>query len=97
MDHQLGERCIEGVVRQRKALCAGAVQFDAWMSSLHGLDEGHRRINCSDMPIAEPADEFGGQRTGTAADIENRFVAVTPAKSANSDARGIEYLPMNRS
>jgi len=71
VDNQLGNGCVEGAVRERKAFRRRHLDGDAGQALSGCVDEPLRRGHGSNRGGAQPADEFGRERPRSAADVED--------------------------
>ena len=88
---------VEGVVGERQLLRRGLLDVHTGMALSGGRDERLGGVDGRDGQRSRSSDEFGNECARTAADVQDSPRGPVSAKSQNSDASGIEYLPMNES
>ncbi len=71
VDDQLGQRGIEGLILERELRRGRSSYVDRGISLLRSCDESVGRIDRSDGRRSQALDEFGGQCTRAASDVEH--------------------------
>ena len=76
MDDELGERRVEPPVRERQPLGGCLVHVDPGETRPNGGDERLRRVDRGDGHGPQPRHELGGERAGTAPDVEDPLAGL---------------------
>ena len=71
VDDELGQSRVELAIAERELLGGREPNLDAWMALFRRRDERLRRIDRGNVDRPKAADQLGGERAGTAADVEH--------------------------
>ena len=90
VDDELRQRGIEALVLERQLLRCRAGHVHRGVAGAGRCDEPLRGVDGRHAVRTEPRDKLGGQRPGTATDVEHALAGVHAEKSASRGASGAE-------